>query len=196
MKATNIGKTIIVWNQLTDNQASDLIQTLKDIIINYRKLEQYNFFNRPIPIALEEKNNYLCIIKKHNEVFVCSTRNVNKDGGHSFSYNAIINGDFLYDSIYLLKNSYEKIQKQINILQKYPQHEWIKLPFSKSFENYCLSPNINPQNFIHHLENGTLSENSKDFLRQAGVALDQENNFSRELQNTIKDVNDLFIEER
>lgn len=79
MKATNIGKTIIVWNKLSDSEIIEIINVLKEIIGNYRKYESQNLFNRPIPIALEEPNNYLCIIKKHHEIFICATRIVGKN---------------------------------------------------------------------------------------------------------------------
>jgi len=64
MKATNIGKTIIVWDKLSDSDAKRVINALKIILINYRQLTQDCVVDRPTPIALKDDNNYLCIIKK------------------------------------------------------------------------------------------------------------------------------------
>lgn len=112
-----------------------------------------------------------------------------------FNYNPIINADFLYESMYLLKNSSNKIQKQINILEYFSQTEWIKLPFNQAFETYCLVPNINPLDFINNLKRNTLSDTYKQFLKDVGFSLEN-STFSRELQNTIKEINDLFLEDR
>ena len=149
--------------------------------------------NRPVPIALKNDNNYLCLIKKHNEIFVCSTKTSNNKTITPYVYNAIINIDFLYKSIEMLENAFDDLQSHIDILQRFPNTEWIKLPFNKAFEDYCLSPNINPENFIRNLEKGTLSDMSKQFLRDVGFAL-EENNFSKELEETIKEANDIFLE--
>ena len=193
MKATHIGKTILVWNELSDKQASRVITALKDIISKYRLLTNNSGLNRPIPIALKNDNNYLCLIKKHNEIFVCSTKISNNKTITPYVYNAIINIDFLYKSIEMLENAFDDLQSHIDILQRFPNTEWIKLPFNKAFEDYCLSPNINPENFIKNLERGTLSEMSKQFLRDVGFAL-EDSEFSEDLQKTITEANEIFFE--
>lgn len=181
-----------MWNKLSDEKASKIIQALKNIILSYRELADSNIFSKPIPIVLEESNHYLCVLKKHKEIMICSTK-ITNNNGKVYNYNAILNADYLYNSLSLLEDSYEDMQRHVNILQKFPQTKWIELPFSQSFEHYCLSPNINPENFIKHMELGTLSDTYKQFLEEAGFAL-QNSTFSKELQDAIKEANDLFIE--
>jgi len=193
MKATNIGKTILVWNQLSDVEIGELITVLKNIIKNYRTLNNDKVNNRPIPIALTQKNEYLCVLKKREEILVCSTKTITNTGENSYNYNFVINADSLYSSLYFLKDSFNYLQDHIRVLEKFPNTEWIKLPFNKAFEDYCLSPNINPENFIRNLERGTLSDMSKQFLRDVGFAL-EDSEFSEDLQKTITEANEIFFE--
>ena len=74
---------------------------------------------------------------------------------------------------------------------EYPDTKWIQLPYNQAFETYSLSPNINPQDFIKHLQNNTLSDFQKKFLKDVGISLDNPH-FSKSLQDTIKKANEIF----
>jgi len=193
MKATHIGKTIIVWNKQSDENISELIESLKAIINVYRDLTKYNKIDKPIPIKLLKNNQYLCIVEKNREVFVCATK-INKDGCKIYNYSPVINGDDLFYSLPLLKKCHYELKNKIYLTQHYPNTKWIKLPSIKSFEEYLLTPNINPESFIHGLKNNTLSKMSKQFLEDVGISL-QKSDFSKDLQNSIDDINSI-LEER
>lgn len=67
----------------------------------------------------------------------------------------------------------------------------MKLPYNKAFEDYAMTPNINPQDFIKHLQSNSLSEFQKHFLTQVGISLDSPQ-YSSDLQNTINKANEIF----
>lgn len=186
MKATNIGKTIIVWERLSDEEATRLVKAITHIVLDYQEKTSGDGCKKPIPIALLNKGSHLAIIKKQNEIIVST----NKFNG-KWSFMPILNGDELYPSVALLERY--SCKKYLTIYERYPNTIWIKLPFNKAFEEYSLSPNINPQNFIRHLETGTLSETYKQFLRDVGLAL-EDRHYSAELQSTIEEANNLFLE--
>ena len=54
-----------------------------------------------------------------------------------------------------------------------------------------MTPNINPQDFIKHLQSNSLSEFQKHFLVQVGISLDSPQ-YSSDLQNTINKANEIF----
>ena len=54
-----------------------------------------------------------------------------------------------------------------------------------------MTPNINPQDFIKHLQSNSLSEFQKHFLVQVGISLDSPQ-YSNDLQNTINKANEIF----
>ena len=165
MQSTHLGKTILVWNRLSDSEIKRIINSLTKIIENYRKRTNGLGFSKPIPIPLYSNNTYLSIVLKHNEIFVSTTRNDKK-----WDFNPIINCDELYKSIELIEE-YD-IAKYMSICEKYPDTKWVELPYNRAFEEYSLSPNINPQDFIKHLQSNSLSEFQKHFLSQVGIALD------------------------
>lgn len=113
MKATNIGKTIVVWKNLTGEEAKKLVDALKKIILVYRNCPKDTFF-KVIPIQLVDKNNFVSIIKKRNEVLISMNKNNDK-----FTYSAIINGDELYKSIGILENLEQLIKNRIRIAEKF-----------------------------------------------------------------------------
>jgi len=189
MKATHIGKTILVWNKLSDEEILRLIASLKQILNDYRNFTKLIDTDKPIPINLKDDNQYLCIIKKNSEIFLCATKNKNE-----YSYNTIINADFLFKSIDLLENCKCLLKQRINTTQIFSNTKWIELPSIKSFEEYLLTPNINPESFIRNLKNNTLSDMSKRFLEDVGISL-QKSDFSKDLQNSIDDINSI-LEER
>lgn len=139
-----------------------------------------------IPVPLFNRGNYLSILYKHNEIIVSSTRNKGE-----WKFNPIINCDQLFKNIELIEN-YD-MKQFIDICNEYPDTKWIQLPYNQAFETYSLSPNINPQDFIKHLQNNTLSDFQKKFLKDVGISLDNPH-FSKSLQDTIKKANDLFEE--
>ena len=189
MKALNIGKTILVWNKITDSQAKELTESLAKLIQICRNNEHYLDVQVPIPITLPN-NSYLCIIKKRNEVLISITKN---KLSKSIEYMPILNGDILYQYIDIVKSSELILNNRIDMSYKKPKSFWIEIPFSQAFESYCLSPNINPEDFIKNMEKDTLSEASKKFLRDAGFALEN-SDYSKELRETIREANELFTE--
>lgn len=184
MQSTYLGKTILVWNRLSDSEISRIIDSLTKTIEDYRKRTNGLGFSKPIPIPLYNDNTYLSIIIKHDEIFVSTTRNDKK-----WDFNPIINCDELYKSIELIEE-YD-INKYISICEKYPDTNWVKLPYNKTFEDYAMTPNINPQDFIKHLQSNSLSEFQKHFLTQVGISLDSPQ-YSSDLQNTINKANEIF----
>lgn len=196
MKATHIGKTIIVWDKLSDMEAQRVITALQDIIINYRQITKdieidSKEKNRPIPIILKDSNQFLCIMKKHKEILISAVKGTDKNNKTQYLYNAILNADYLFKSIDLLEDTLDDMTSHARILQQFPDTEWIQLPFSEEFNRYSLSPNINPEDFIDSLLKGNLSEIQKSFLHNVGLSLTAPD-FSASLQQTIHKVNQLF----
>jgi len=188
MHATNIGKTILVWDKLKDDEVIRLIKALKHLILNYRNCTEGIGYEKPIPVYLYNKGIFLAIIKKHNEIIISTSK---KNG--EWIFNPILNGDELYESIKLIEKYDSK--QFLQIYDYFPNTTWINLPYNQAFETYALSPNINPENFIKHLEEHTLSDFYKDFLKEVGLSL-TECSYQKEVENTILDVNNLFAEER
>lgn len=188
MKAIAIGKTIIVYNYLSENQIKELLDSLKKIIEICRMNENYKYVETPIPITIPN-HSYLCIIKKHNEILISVTKNIKNE----FQYTPILNGDELYKYINLLNNNEVRLNNRIDMIYKVKEKsEWVKLPYNEAFESYSLSPNINPQDFIKALEKGTLSELYKNFLKNVNISLSN-TQISNDLQQKIQDVN-VFLE--
>ena len=52
MNTILIGKTIIVYNRLSDIQAMELVNSLKEIILTCRKNILFDSVNTPIPITI------------------------------------------------------------------------------------------------------------------------------------------------
>lgn len=187
MNAVNIGKTILIWNELNNSEITQIIEGLEKIIEKYRNITNGHGYKRPIPIPLYKDNNYLSIVFKHNEIFLSTTRKDSK-----WYFNPIINCDELYKSIEFIEE-YD-INKYFSICEKYPDTKWIELPYNKAFELYALSPNINPKNFIENLEKGHLSEFYKNFLKEVGFSLEN-TKVPKEMRQNIQEIND-FLEER
>lgn len=186
MNSLLIGKTIIVYNRLSDTQAIELVNSLKEIILTCRKNILFDSINTPIPITIPN-HSYLCVVKKHNEILLSVTKNKERN----IEYLPILNGDELYKYISIIKNSTEIINNRINMLSITKNVNWVKLPYNKAFEEYTLSPNINPQDFIKHLQLNSLSEFQKHFLTQVGIALDSPQ-YSDDLESTIHRANEIF----
>ena len=186
MNTILIGKTIIVYNRLSDIQVIELVNSLKEIILTCRKNILFDSVNTPIPITIPN-HSYLCVIKKHNEILLSVTKN--KERG--IEYLPILNGDELYKYISIIKNSPDIINNRINMLSITKNVDWVKLPYNKAFEDYAMTPNINPQDFIKHLQSNSLSEFQKHFLTQVGISLDSPQ-YSSNLQNTINKANEIF----
>ena len=193
MKAVSIGKNIVVWDKLTDAQAKEVIEALIEVIENYRKLATEEIKNNALPITLVTPNQHLCVVKKHKEVMISTTIKTNNNGTYIFGFNYILNADTLYKSLDILRKSEKYLKRSINILEK-QSYKLTDLPIQKALDVYFLTPNINPENFIKHLESKTLSEESKQFLRDVGFALENPT-FSQELQSTIDAANDLFLDD-
>ena len=146
INALHIGKTIVVWDKLNDEEIKSLVYSLVDIIKIYK---EENIDNKPIPIKLIEKDKLLSIIKKHDEIVLSLTKNNGK-----YIFNPILNGDELYKSIGILKNAEYTLKSEIKICKQFPNTKWIELPFYQAFEIYAMSPNINPEDFIENLKKG------------------------------------------
>lgn len=83
-------------------------------------------------------------MKKHDHIVV-SVSKQNK----SLSFSPILNGDELFNYAEFIKFTAEKdIKQRFKIIKLYPKSEWVKLPYVQAFEEYALSPNINPQDFV------------------------------------------------
>lgn len=114
MNATHIGKTIIIWDKLNDHQISELLSVLKNIILVYRK--NISILTQPIsiPIPLKQNNNFISIIKKHNEILISMNKYKN-----NIDFSPILNGDILYESLEILKNPEYYIVSKIKTFSKY-----------------------------------------------------------------------------
>ena len=190
MKAITIGKTILIWDKLTNEQITELKQSLIQILKWYDNICKNYKMDIPIPIKLKQKNQYLSIVTKNNYTLL-STNMVKQSSARIYNYSPIVNGDILYDSIYILKNCKEDLEQYVKTSLKYPKIEWMKLPYIEAYENYLLSPNINPDNFIKSLQKGTLPETYRKFLSDVGIALDK---MQPEQQITIENI-DIDYEE-
>lgn len=186
MKACHIGKTIIIWDKLNDSEISRFINAIFNLISSYKQYTNNEGYNKPIPIKLFDKNQYLGILKKHNEI-VISISKLNKN----WNFIPILNADELYKSLDAIEQY--NLQKYLKSYEKFPDTYWIKLPYNQAFESYSLSPNINPENFIKNLEKGTLSNQDKQFLKEVGISLEKQD-YSKEVKDMIDEINELLDE--
>lgn len=167
MKVITLGKTIIVYESLTNNQIKELKEALTQMLKWYDEYDAKDTIKTPIPIKLKQSNQYLSIVYKNGST-ITSTNNSN----HKYNYSPIINGDSLYESLNIIKNCKEDLKQYIETSLKYPEMEWMNLPYNKAYEDYLLSPNINPENFVKSLTTGNLPETYKNFLSNVGIALE------------------------
>ena len=110
MRAATLGKTILIWENLTDVQVKELQKTLNDIILNYQELNT----NMAIPLTLKEKFQYLVVMQKGNNVIVSANKIV-QEPNSKFIYSPILNGDALYNSIEQLKCAKREMLKRCKI---------------------------------------------------------------------------------
>lgn len=193
MKACHIGKTILVWNKLNDKEIIRLVNSIKDIIKIYRDNYITQNDNRLVPISLIEEGNYLCIMKKNNEIMCTVSEEFDDLKNIHFNYKHIINADILHKSIELLENAHDDIKTHIKILNKFPETEWIKLKFAQDYETYLLSPNMNPEDFIKSLQNDSLPNMYKQFLQEAGFSLEIKD-YSKDVADVINEINEELFE--
>ena len=156
INVTTINKTIIVWNNLSKEEAKDLIDILSNILSYYASKQTDKY----IPIPLKDDYNMLSVIKD-------KTKNPTQ-----ISCSPIINGDKLYESINILRNYKRNIDKRINIISKMSSYEWVNLSITQAVDSYLISPSINPENFVKSLTTGNLPETYKKFLSNVGIALE------------------------
>ena len=186
INVTTINKTIIVWNNLSKEEAKDLIDILSNMLSYYASKQTDKY----IPIPLKDDYNYLSIINKNGYNMLSVVKDKTKNPAQ-ISCSPIINGDKLYESISILRNYKRNIDKRVNIISKMSSYEWVKLSMTQTVDSYLISPNINPDNFIKNLQKGTLPETYRKFLSDVGIALD---NMQPEQQITIESI-DIDYEE-
>ena len=179
MRASTLGKTILIWEKLTDAQVKELQAALSEILKNYKELNT----NMALPLTLKEKFQYLVVMQKENNVIVSSSK-IGQDPNSKFVYSPILNGDVLYNSIEQLKCAKREMLKRCNVCNKLPHHKWINLEFNKSIESYLLSPNMNPVDFIQALQSGNPPVMYKKFLENVGFALNQ-NSVEKATNNSL-----------
>lgn len=171
IKAHAIGKTILVWKNLNENQANELINALHSIINNYVNLNT----NISIPILLKQKFHYLVVVSKGENVILSASKiNTNKE--NNFLCSPILNGDFLYESLAYIKDCQKDMEMRLHTSKQMPYYEWVNLISNKSFDSYLLSPNMNPEDFIKSLQTNQLSNMQMQFLKDVGIALQENNN--------------------
>lgn len=186
MKVATINKTIVVWEKLNDKEAKELISTLSEMLSYYASKHTASQVSFP----LKDDFNYLSIIYK-NGYSVLSVIKNKQQMPVTITCSPILNGDKLYESLPILKNYQRNIDKRLRIIKNFSNYEWINLSINKEIDNYLLSPNINPDNFIKSLQKGTLSETYRKFLSEVGIALDK---MQPEQQITIENI-DIDYEE-
>ena len=186
MKACHIGKTIIIWDKLNDDELIRLLKALSNLISKYKIYTNNKGYDRPIPVPLYKDYTYLGIIKKHNEIVVSISKL-----DESWKFIPILNGDELYKSIERIE--VYNMKPYLKSYEKFPDTYWIKLPYNQAFETYALSPNINPESFIKNLEKGTLSSYEKQFLKEVGISLEKQE-YSKEIKEVLDEINELFEE--
>ena len=167
INVTTINKTIIVWNNLSKEEAKDLTDSLSNILSYYASKQTDKY----IPIPLKDDYNYLAIINKNGYNMLSVIKDKTKNPTQ-ISCSPIINGDKLYESISILRNYKRNIDKRINIISKMSSYEWVNLSITQAVDSYLISPNINPENFVKSLTTGNLPETYKKFLSNVGIALE------------------------
>ena len=115
MNVSIIGKTILVFEKLPWIQRQELCSAIKQMEDNYDSIIRNMDYKRiTIPIRLKESGKYLCLIDACGTTTVAMYKNEKRYLG-----NPIINGDDLYNSINLIKNSSFLIQERINASKIY-----------------------------------------------------------------------------
>ena len=169
MKAAILNKkTVVVWNDISDEEAEHLLHTLTDIIKSYQKAVKdlgNELQGVAIPIPCDNEGRYISVVHKNGNIVLSTTRT---DGSYVFT--PLLNGDTLYKNIDLLEDGTYDISKRVNVHKK--NHElWINGIYSNAVRSYLLSPNPNPQDFIESLKRGDLPGMYRKFLDDVGVAL-------------------------
>lgn len=70
-----------------------------------------------------------------------------------------------------MENCKEDLSEHIVMSIKCPKSKWMELPFNKATEQYLLSPNISPTDFVKSLQSGNLPDMYKKFLENVGISL-------------------------
>ena len=171
IKSATLGKTIfLIWEYLTDEQVVRLQKALKNILSTYQQsTKEYNT-NPAVPIRLYQKSHYLVVMYKNGNLLV-SANKITKNDKPRYNYKPIRNGDFLYASISMLEKCQPIIKRFVKTSMLCPKSQWIVLPFVKATEQYLLSPNINPVDFVKSLQSGNLPDMYKNFLENVGISL-------------------------
>ena len=163
-------KTIVVWNNLEQNEVAEIENVLTDIIREYQRV-LHGFENLKgnlsIPIPIDKYGNYLSVVQKNGNILVYTSKNKN----NAYVGVPIINEDEIYAHIGAIRRLYKKtIEKMSNIFSK--NHEaWIHIKYTQDTESFLLSPTPNPEDFVASLSQEDLPQMYRDFLCDVGLAL-------------------------
>lgn len=163
-------KTIVVWENLGQNEIAELESVLTGIIKEYQRV-LHNLGdtkgNLSIPIPIDRHGNYLSVVQKNGNILVYTSKN--KDG--EYVGTPIINGDELYHHIGAIRSLYKKAIGKMSRIFSNNHEAWINIKYVQNTNTFLLAPNPNPQDFVENLNNNNLSQMCQNFLRDVGLAL-------------------------